>query len=288
MPRPDQSLRTYSLPAPTGGVDGRNSLFLMPETNAIDIINGICDPDGIRTRGGETEYLDLGSLFTLNTGACGELVATDGTADSFIITTADFIECNSGTSRKAALNFTDNGWYWTQYKYRIFAVNGVDQPIEWSGDGNNAAATSWSGTSLTITDLWKVATGADNCAVGTAAGFAVSTGTNNTLFGTNCALNLTSGDNNVAIGFNINMPSATADNQLNIQNAIYGTGLDGSGDTISAAKIGIGVKAPASKLTVAGDVETTGSSNGIILESPDGTRYRVTVANGGTLSVGAV
>ena len=37
-----------------------------------------------------------------------------------------------------------------------------------------------------------------------------------------------------------------------------------------------------------GDVEIANSSDGIILESPDGTRYRVTVANGGTLSVSAV
>ncbi len=40
--------------------------------------------------------------------------------------------------------------------------------------------------------------------------------------------------------------------------------------------------------TFAGDVEIADSSKGIILESPDGTRYRVTVANGGTLSVSAV
>ncbi len=41
-------------------------------------------------------------------------------------------------------------------------------------------------------------------------------------------------------------------------------------------------------VTVTGDLEIENSSDGIILESPDGTRYRVTVANGGTLSVSAV
>ena len=40
--------------------------------------------------------------------------------------------------------------------------------------------------------------------------------------------------------------------------------------------------------TFPGDIETTSSSKGLILKSPDGTRYRVTVANGGTLSVSAV
>ena len=53
--------------------------------------------------------------------------------------------------------------------------------------------------------------------------------------------------------------------------------------------VGIGTASPASKLTVdTGDVEVIGDTNGVILESPDGTRYRVTVANGGTLTVGAV
>ena len=57
----------------------------------------------------------------------------------------------------------------------------------------------------------------------------------------------------------------------------------------STDKVGIGAYAPTSKLTVdTGDIEVVGDTNGVILESPDGTRYRVTVANGGTLSVTAV
>ena len=53
--------------------------------------------------------------------------------------------------------------------------------------------------------------------------------------------------------------------------------------------VGIGTTAPTSKLHVsAGDVEVDTIAKGVILKSPDGTRYRVTVANGGTLSVAAV
>jgi len=54
-------------------------------------------------------------------------------------------------------------------------------------------------------------------------------------------------------------------------------------------KVGIGTDSPASKLEVdGGDIEVNDSAKGLILKSPDGTRYRVTVANGGTLSVSAV
>ena len=37
-----------------------------------------------------------------------------------------------------------------------------------------------------------------------------------------------------------------------------------------------------------GDLEASTVAKGLVLKSPDGTRYRVTVANGGTLSVSAV
>ena len=54
-------------------------------------------------------------------------------------------------------------------------------------------------------------------------------------------------------------------------------------------RVGIGTTSPASKLEVdGGDIEIDDSASGLILKSPNGTRYRVTVANGGTLSVTAV
>lgn len=57
----------------------------------------------------------------------------------------------------------------------------------------------------------------------------------------------------------------------------------------SGGRVGIGTTTPASKLEVdGGDIEVDDSASGLILRSPNGTRYRVTVANGGTLSVAAV
>jgi hypothetical protein len=44
----------------------------------------------------------------------------------------------------------------------------------------------------------------------------------------------------------------------------------------------------ASKINVTGDIEVYGSANGLILEAPDTTRYRVTVTNAGALTIAAV
>jgi hypothetical protein len=57
----------------------------------------------------------------------------------------------------------------------------------------------------------------------------------------------------------------------------------------NTGNVGIGTTSPTSKLTVTGgDVEVTDSASGIILKSPDGTRYRVTVSDLGVLSTASL
>ena len=84
---------------------------------------------------------------------------------------------------------------------------------------------------------------------------------------------------------------------LSSEAQIVGTGVDllfKNDDTTTMVatynnRVGIGTTSPASKLEVdGGDIEVDDSASGLILRSPDGTRYRVTVANGGTLTVTAV
>lgn len=70
--------------------------------------------------------------------------------------------------------------------------------------------------------------------------------------------------------------------------------------SLLAARVGIGTQDPNQRLTVSGnisatgtvitdnDIEITDKTKGIILSSPDGTRYRITVQNGGTLNIAAV
>lgn len=52
---------------------------------------------------------------------------------------------------------------------------------------------------------------------------------------------------------------------------------------LNTGYVGIGTLTPASKFTCNGDIEVMGSSNGTILASPDGSRWRVQVDNTGAL-----
>jgi hypothetical protein len=63
--------------------------------------------------------------------------------------------------------------------------------------------------------------------------------------------------------------------------------IGGSTATVQfQGSVGIGTSSPASKLEVdGGDIEVDDSSKGLILRSPGGTRFRVTVNNSGGLGV---
>ena len=59
-------------------------------------------------------------------------------------------------------------------------------------------------------------------------------------------------------------------------------------DLVANLHVSGGLTSDPSIKSIARDIEITGSDYGYILQSPDGTKYRIKVANGGTLSVAAV
>lgn len=76
----------------------------------------------------------------------------------------------------------------------------------------------------------------------------------------------------------------------NVDNNFY-VEIDGGNSAIFAGptEVGINTLNPASTLDVEGDIEVSGSSaNGLILLSPNGTRFRVTIDNSGNLSASSV
>lgn len=85
--------------------------------------------------------------------------------------------------------------------------------------------------------------GGSNVAIGLNAGFSLTT-SNNFILGINAGTNLTSGASNFMLGSGIEFPSNTVSNQLVIVNAIFGTGMNGSGTTIATGTLGAFVTSP--------------------------------------------
>jgi hypothetical protein len=101
----------------------------------------------------------------------------------------------------------------------------------------------------------------NNVAIGYQAGYnATNTADNNILLGYRAADNLTTGANNIVIGYDVDLASSTRSNQLNIGNLLFGTGIDGTGTTLSSGNIGIGNNAPTARL----DITNNATSSAII------------------------
>ncbi|MCC7303944.1 hypothetical protein IT418_00805, partial [bacterium] len=113
--------------------------------------------------------------------------------------------------------------------------------------GNNNTAT---GTN----SLYSLTSGDLNTVLGDNSGYSLVVGSQNILIGQSAASNLSSGSGNIIIGNDIEAVNSTGSNQLNIGNLIFGTNIDGVDSTISSGNIGIGVKTPGQKLSVAGSL----------------------------------
>ncbi len=150
----------------------------------------------------------------------------------------------------AGQSITD-GAYNTAVGRSAFANNSTGSYNTVLGDSAlTTNSTGESNTAVGINTLYWNTTGSDNTAVGMYALNVNTEGIGNIGLGRQAGDNITTGDYNIILGYNINAPSATDDGQLSIGNLIYGTGLDGTNDTVSSGKIGIGTNAPSYQLHV--------------------------------------
>lgn len=164
-----------------------------------------------------------------------------------------------------------------------------------------ANTTGVSNTAVGTNALLANTSGGGNMAVGLAALQANTTGVNNLAIGVRALTTNTTGYGNIALGEDAGR--WLSDGSTTNQTAGYGIYI-GSGSKASTAgrvnetvigysAIGNGsntVTIGNSSVTgnfFSGNIESTTVSGGVILKSPDGTRYKLTIANGGTVTVSA-
>jgi hypothetical protein len=228
---------------------------------SIDTSGSNTNPFSITTNGSTGNYTATNSALFFYDAAGTEILrihASDPDPTYF-----DYNVWNLYIGRQAGYNQpSDNvsaGWSNTGVGYQALYSNTT-------GCCNNAFGTEalYSNVSGERNDaygrraLYSNISGSFNIAIGYTAG-ELSTGSNNIFLGYTAGDNITTGSNNLIIGYNIDAPSATLSNQLAIGNLIFGTGIDGTGTTLSTGNIGIGTTTPARQFSVEGDSIITGS-----------------------------
>lgn len=126
----------YTLPCPIGGLNMRDSLGQMNETDAIVMDNYFPGETKISLRKGYVRYVTTGKpVHTLV-----EHRAESGLNSFFAFCDNELWDITSKSAPiKIADDFTNDKWQTVQFKNRLFAVNGADTPqtylIEDSGEG---------------------------------------------------------------------------------------------------------------------------------------------------------
>ncbi|MBV1924877.1 MAG: tail fiber domain-containing protein, partial [Flavobacteriaceae bacterium] len=231
----------------------------------------------LNTEGSYNVSIGNRSLFSNTTGI-------NNTAIGVTSLNSNIVGSQNTAIGKNALNTNKSGSYATAIGYLAMAnSNSTSIPFDnyntavgsnaLRGSTNAANNTGNNNTSLGSSTLFFNTTGSNNTATGvhsmisnTTGNFNIAIGksslsgntdgNNNSAIGNAAGYNLTSGNNNTIIGGNtIAFPNVTGSNQLNIGNLIYGTSVDGTANTISTGKIGIGVKAPSEKFEINGAIK---------------------------------
>ena len=181
---------------------------------------------------------------------------------------------------------------------------------DWWLSGSNVAVGVGAGKEVT--------TGRGNVYTGFEAGHAATTGLFNAGFGNGALVDLTTGGSNVAVGALTSGHLTTASNTTSVGHAAAYTNTGGSDRTTGNNCVFVGANtkgsangttnenvfgygaegagsntvrlgnASVTSVTTSGDIETDLIGKGFILRSPNGTRYRISVSNTGTLSASQV
>src|SRR6266542_2315004 len=140
------------------------------------------------------------------------------------------------------------------------------------------------------------ATGTGNSFVGWTAGFSNTSGGNNVFFGSGAGWDNTTGSRNTYVGVKAdgagdltNAAAFGADAFVTQNNSLVLGSINGVNGANADTNVGIGTTAPRARLHVAGGkVYVEANGQGVVLKSPGGTCFELTVTNAGANATAAV
>jgi hypothetical protein len=134
---------SITIPAPTGGWNAKDPLDIMPENDAVSLVNIFPETGTCTFRSGFREHAD--SMGTDEIQTLAQFVKADGT--KYLLAGANGNIYNASTYGGAGASlgsgFTSNKWQTTNFRasgatYIVF-FNGFDQPKKWDGTTFNDA-----------------------------------------------------------------------------------------------------------------------------------------------------
>ncbi len=126
--------QNYILPAPVGGLNCRDSLDNMSETDAIIMDNYYPSETNVCLRGGYKIYaleglgLKVESLITFSSPQNKRM---------FAAANGKIIDITSDNYTVDVDNLYANNWNYVQFRNRLLLVNGMDNPLTYFKDGND-------------------------------------------------------------------------------------------------------------------------------------------------------
>lgn len=116
----------YILPAPTGGINRRDNITDMPETDALDLINWIPDANNVRLRRG-TRIACTG-CGTGSVPTVAEFAAPDGTRKRIAAGSGKLWDATGSTGVQLGTGYSSDRWNVTQYSDALLLYNGANIP----------------------------------------------------------------------------------------------------------------------------------------------------------------
>lgn len=137
--------RAYTLPAPLGGLNGRDPINAMAETDALQLENMIPGVKNLALRKGQNAYYALDGNKNARTDTLVTYTQADGT-EQLIHGEDDAlwkVDSGSDTFSSIGTGFTSARWQTVQFREKLIFVNGDDQPQQW--DGTSLTAATYTG-----------------------------------------------------------------------------------------------------------------------------------------------